>query len=101
MDANQPARLLAALVLALAAAGGAQAKGSLGVGLTIVSSCVAHSAEVYGAMPANAAVGHADVAMKAGCSSDTAYVVSYAAAKPAATSDRASDGGDVVVTLTY
>ncbi len=101
MNTNAFARIATVLALSLAACGMAQAKGgSLGVGLTIVSSCTASSANVYGAVSSVAAAS-TGVAMKAGCSSDAAYMVSTSADTKASGSTSSTEAGDVVVTLTY
>ena len=101
MNSNVLSRLLVVCAVSLAAMGAAEAKGSLSVGLTIVSSCAASSASVYSAVSSGNAT-----AMKAGCSNDAAYTVSMSSQSQAqmgtqGTSGREQANGDVVVTLTY
>ena len=98
MNTNSFARLVIVCALGLAAVHGAEAKGSLSVGATIVSSCVVSSANVYRAVAQNAPMG-SNVATMAGCTSDMAYSVSLG--RQATSSREQADSGDVVVTLTY
>ncbi len=101
MNTSILSRLLVVCAVSLAAMGAAEAKGSLSVGLTIVSSCAASSASVYSAVTSGNAA-----AMKSGCTNDAAYTVSMssqleAQMAPQGTSGREQANGDVVVTLTY
>ena len=101
MNTQALARIALICIAGLAAATGAEAKGSLSVGLTIVSSCKVSSDSAYRAA---SSVAGANTALVAGCSNDTNYTVSLSPAPKAEAATRyevARTGADVVVTLTY
>ena len=114
MNTKTFARILLVSAAALIAGAGAEAKGSMSVGLTIVSSCSVNSASVYRAASSDV---RSNATTTGVCANDTSsYTVSMspvAKVESAAVSstDQAGgktdagraqgDAGYVVVTLTY
>ena len=121
MNAKTFARIVLVSAAALAAASGAEAKGSMSVGLTIVSSCAVSGASLYQTVSSKTPSGKAaNGTMTAVCANDTSYSVSLSPVVKlegaAGSSDElqaglhadssrarpdAGDAGYVVVTLTY